>query len=109
MGTPEYMAPELIQGCYSAAADVWSAGVVMYLSMCGVPPFWASSSHEVKQSVLSKRVLFTGHVWSGISEECKRLVASMLAKDPAQRITPAEILGTSACQSHTCTLPAAME
>ena len=93
MGTPEYMAPELIRGSYGPEADVWSAGVVMYVAMCGVPPFWASSREAVKQTILNKEVTFRGHMWAAMSEECKDLIGRMLVKNPTDRITPRQILG----------------
>ena len=93
MGTPEYMAPELIRGCYGPEVDVFSTGVLMYTAMCGVPPFWASSRDAVKEAILTREVRFRYPKWTTVSEDCKQLVAGMLEKDPAKRVTTAQILG----------------
>ncbi|CAI5946547.1 unnamed protein product, partial [Closterium sp. NIES-64] len=87
MGTPQYMAPELIQGEYGPEVDVWSAGVVMYIAMCGVPPFWASSNRSLAEAIRGKEVSFKSAKWAGVPEECKDLIGRMLDKDPKRRIT----------------------
>ncbi|CAI5966890.1 unnamed protein product [Closterium sp. NIES-65] len=101
IGTPEYMAPEVWDGSYGPAVDVWSTGVVMYIAMSGVPPFWAASKQSVQEAVTTREASFRSAKWAHVSDECKHLIGRMLAKKPQERITCLQILGHPWIRQHS--------
>ncbi|RDX73745.1 Calcium-dependent protein kinase 1, partial [Mucuna pruriens] len=76
VGSPYYMAPEVLRRHYGPEADVWSA----------------ESEHEIFQEVLYGDLDFSSDPWSNISESAKDLVRKMLVRDPRKRITAHEVL-----------------
>lgn len=91
-GTPQYFAPEVLRrrhtvagrGRYDKKADMWSLGVILYILLCGAPPFDASSSFDTTQD---KYIRMQGKKWENISESAKELVKSLLKTDPSTRIS----------------------
>uniref|UniRef100_A0A7N0TPN1 non-specific serine/threonine protein kinase n=1 Tax=Kalanchoe fedtschenkoi TaxID=63787 RepID=A0A7N0TPN1_KALFE len=92
VGSPYYVAPEVLRKRYGPEADVWSAGVMLYILLSGVPPFWAESEQGIFEEVLHGKLDFSSDPWPSISESAKDLVRRMLVRDPKRRLTAYEVL-----------------
>ncbi|GFY82376.1 calcium-dependent protein kinase 13 [Actinidia rufa] len=95
VGSPYYMAPEVLKRSYGPEIDIWSAGVILYILLCGVPPFWAESEQGVAQAILRGMIDFKREPWPNISESAKNLVRQMLEPDPERRLTAKQVIDTS--------------
>ena len=92
-GTIGYMAPELLLINHtSRAADVFAAGVVVYILLSGMPPYQGSNDRDTINKTITGDVNMNHDVWDCISDEAKDLVKKMLHPNPFQRITTAQIL-----------------
>uniref|UniRef100_A0A0E0MCX9 non-specific serine/threonine protein kinase n=1 Tax=Oryza punctata TaxID=4537 RepID=A0A0E0MCX9_ORYPU len=92
VGSPYYVAPEVLQKCYGPESDVWSAGVILYILLCGVPPFWAETEAGIFRQILRGKLDFESEPWPSISDSAKDLVRNMLCRDPTKRLTAHEVL-----------------
>ncbi|XP_078434952.1 calcium-dependent protein kinase 3-like [Wolffia australiana] len=92
VGSPYYMAPEVLKRNYGPEIDIWSAGVILYILLCGVPPFWAESEQGVAQAILRGVIDFKRDPWPSVSENAKHLVRRMLEPEPTKRLTAKEVL-----------------
>ncbi|KAK3018043.1 hypothetical protein RJ639_004533 [Escallonia herrerae] len=99
VGSPYYMAPEVLKRNYGPEIDIWSAGVILYILLCGVPPFWAESEQGVAQAILRGLIDFKREPWPSISESAKSLVRQMLEPDPKLRLTAKQVLEHSWLQN----------
>ncbi|RAL39260.1 hypothetical protein DM860_002793 [Cuscuta australis] len=99
VGSPYYMAPEVLKRNYGPEIDIWSAGVILYILLCGVPPFWAESEQGVAQAILRGAIDFKREPWPSISESAKSLVKQMLEPDPKLRLTAKQVLEHSWLQN----------
>ncbi|CAI5983710.1 unnamed protein product [Closterium sp. NIES-65] len=93
VGSLFYIAPEVLSGSYGTPADVWSAGVVLYVLLAGVPPFWAETEAEVTRAIKEAEVGFKGSAWRGVTEKGKDLILRMLDRDQKRRVSAQEALG----------------
>ncbi|CAL9166015.1 calcium-dependent protein kinase 10-like isoform X1 [Musa acuminata AAA Group] len=92
VGSPYYVAPEVLKKRYGREADVWSAGVIIYILLSGVPPFWAETEQGIFEEVLHGKLDFQSDPWPSISNSAKELVRKMLVRDPRRRLTAHDVL-----------------
>ncbi|XP_035313543.1 RAC-beta serine/threonine-protein kinase isoform X1 [Cricetulus griseus] len=82
-GTPEYLAPEVLEdNDYGRAVDWWGLGVVMYEMMCGRLPFYNQDHERLFELILMEEIRFP----RTLGPEAKSLLAGLLKKDPKQRL-----------------------
>ncbi|KAF8398011.1 hypothetical protein HHK36_016937 [Tetracentron sinense] len=92
VGSPYYVAPEVLRKHYGPECDVWSAGVIIYILLSGVPPFWDETEQGIFEQVLKGELDFMSDPWPNISDSAKDLVRKMLVRDPKKRPTAHEVL-----------------
>ncbi|XP_023535368.1 calcium-dependent protein kinase 29 [Cucurbita pepo subsp. pepo] len=92
VGSAYYIAPEVLQRNYGKEIDIWSAGVILYILLCGEPPFWGQTEDEIVKAVLKGNLKMEDAPWPSISSSSKDLVSKMLTRDPRKRITAAQAL-----------------
>ncbi|PON89895.1 Serine/threonine protein kinase [Trema orientale] len=92
VGSPYYVAPEVLLKHYGPEADVWTAGVILYILLSGVPPFWAETQQGIFDAVLKGHIDFDSDPWPVISDSAKDLIRKMLCSRPSDRLTAHEVL-----------------
>ncbi|KAF8405588.1 hypothetical protein HHK36_010495 [Tetracentron sinense] len=92
VGSPYYVAPEVLCKRYGPEADVWTAGVILYILLSGVPPFWAETQQGIFDAVLKGVIDFESDPWPLISDSAKDLIQKMLCSCPSDRLTAHEVL-----------------
>lgn len=100
-GTPSYVAPEILeQGNrrrYTRAVDVWSLGVVLYICLCGFPPFSdelysRENPYTLSQQIRAGRFDYPSPYWDSVGDPALDLIDKMLTVDVEKRITIDECL-----------------
>lgn len=92
VGSAYYVAPEVLKRKYGREIDIWSAGVILYILLSGVPPFWGETEKAIFDAILEGEIDFASEPWPSISNSAKDLIRKMLTHDPKKRITPSEVL-----------------
>uniref|UniRef100_A0A7S2ESY8 Calmodulin n=1 Tax=Ditylum brightwellii TaxID=49249 RepID=A0A7S2ESY8_9STRA len=92
VGTPYYVAPEVLKREYTKSCDIWSIGVITYILLCGYPPFYGDSDNQIFESVKTGRFDFPSPDWDSISDDAKDFICCMLRKEPSKRLRAAEAL-----------------
>lgn len=90
-GTPYYISPEVLAGNYDVSCDMWSAGCMMYILLCGYPPFYGDDNNEILAMVQKGKFDFDGEEWDDVSADAKDLINKLITK-PERRLTAEEAL-----------------
>ncbi|CAK62290.1 unnamed protein product (macronuclear) [Paramecium tetraurelia] len=105
MGTPYYIAPEVLGQNYTEKCDIWSCGIILYILLCGYPPFTGKTEQEIFEKVKSGRLRFPNEEWDLISKEAKQLISKMIQVDVNLRYTASQALSDPWFQKHSTNLP----
>lgn len=92
VGTPYYVAPEVLEGEYQKSWDMWSIGVITYLMLWGHPPFQGETNDDIFDAIESAKITFPPKEWKNISKEAKLFIKKLLVRNPKMRMTPVEAL-----------------
>ncbi|XP_029976954.1 serine/threonine-protein kinase DCLK3 [Salarias fasciatus] len=94
-GTPTYVAPEILcETGYGVEVDVWALGVILYILLCGFPPFRSRDrdQEELFQLIKQGQLHFPSPYWDSISEEARGLIRALLQPDPTVRLAAEQTL-----------------
>jgi serine/threonine protein kinase len=93
-GTPGYVAPEILQnkGYDSGAVDMWSTGVIMYILLCGFPPFYEDELPALFDQIMKAKYDFPSPWWDEVSEGAKKLIGNLFLLDTKKRYTADQVL-----------------
>ena len=94
VGTVYYMAPEVLKGKYNIKCDVWSCGVILYIMLCGNPPFYSKDEKTLKEKICNFEYDFNHPAFNKVSEDAKDLIRSIFV-DSKRRPNISDILNTS--------------
>lgn len=95
--TPYYVAPEVLgPEKYDKSCDMWSLGVIMYILLCGFPPFYSNTGQPIspgmKKRIRMGQYEFPNPEWSEVSDEAKEMIRQLLKTDPTERMTITEFM-----------------
>ncbi|GAV28378.1 hypothetical protein PMKS-001849 [Pichia membranifaciens] len=91
-GTPAYVAPEVLANSqhrkYNKSVDMWSVGVLLYVCLCGFPPFSEElGPPSMRQQILEAKFAFYSPYWDDIGDISLDLISRLLVAKPDQRLS----------------------
>lgn len=92
VGSPAYVAPEVLTGDYSGKVDIWSAGVLLHALLVGLLPFQGDSLESVFEAIKKVNLDFSSGVWTSVSLPARDLISRMLTRDVSARFTADDVL-----------------
>jgi calcium-dependent protein kinase len=92
IGTSYYIAPEVLKERYDEKCDVWSCGVILFILLCGYPPFNGNTNVDIFHAIQNQNPIFGGEEWEDITSEAKDLIKLMLKKNPNERLSAEQCL-----------------
>ena len=92
VGTSIYCSPEVIDNLYDERSDEWSCGVLMYILLCGEPPFQGETEEEIFANVKKGYIDFSKKEFKIVSQNCIDLIKKLLTKNKENRIEASEAL-----------------
>jgi len=92
-GTPAYAAPELVEGKqYTSKVDMWAVGCLMYVMLCGSPPFKGRDTQELFVHICKGNYSLQTKPFTVVSTEAKNFIKKLLVLDPSKRLSAEEAL-----------------
>lgn len=92
LGTPFYIAPEVLKGEYDEKCDVWSIGAITYIMLSGSPPFNGKSDIDIFDEIIQNPLVFPQKNWEKISNDAISFITHCMEKEPIKRYSAIEAL-----------------
>ena len=92
LGTPYYVAPEVLRKEYNEKCDLWSIGVITYLLIIGDVPFKGKNNNDIFNKIINENINYNNPKWNNFSNEAKNFVKLLLQKDFNKRPSAQEAL-----------------
>ncbi|XP_060898368.1 MAP kinase-activated protein kinase 3 isoform X1 [Labrus mixtus] len=108
--TPYYVAPEVLgPEKYDMSCDMWSLGVIMYILLCGFPPFYSNTGQAIspgmKRRIRMGQYEFPNPEWAEVSQEAKDLIHQLLKTDPNERMSITQFMNNPWINQQSMVVP----
>ena len=92
VGTSIYCSPEVINNLYDEKSDEWACGVLMYILLCGEPPFTGETEEEIFKNIKRGKFSFSQPQFNNVSDNCIDLIKKLLTSNKKYRIKASDAL-----------------